>query len=283
MAHKTLAIFAVLSLIGVVFLVYLAMTFEPPEATRTVELEAPIPRPVTPTFTPAPTITEPAPAVELTEVQTPEPEPEPAIETQAAPAEPLPSLNQSDAALFARLAEIELGASLMRLLAPDDLIRKFVVFTHNASTGELPQLDYPLRSVPSSFVVRDIDDNLYEMDPANYRRYDTLIDTLTGIDPQQAMPIYRALKPLMQEAYAEIGFQEDFDQVLLRAIDQIINAPQQDGPFQLIKPSVMYLYADTHIEDMSPVHKQLLRIGPDNTAKLRARLPAYRERLQAGR
>ena len=283
MAHKTLAIFAVLSLIGVVFLVYLAMTFEPPEATRSVELEAPIPRPVTPTFTPAPTITEPAPAVELTEVQAPEPEPEPVAETQPAAAEPLPSLNQSDAALFARLAEIELGASLMRLLAPEDLIRKFVVFAHNASSGELPQLDYPLRSIPSSFVVRDIDDNLYEMDPANYRRYDTLIDTLTGIDPQQAMPIYRALKPLIQEAYAEIGFQDDFDQVLVRAIDQIMNAPQPEGPFQLIKPSVMYLFADTDIEDMSPVHKQLLRIGPDNTAKLRARLPAYRERLQAGR
>jgi hypothetical protein len=44
----------------------------------------------------------------------------------------------------------------------------------------------------------------------------------------------------------------------------------------------MYLYAEGRIEDMSPVAKQLLRLGPENTEKLKGRLPAYRERLQAG-
>lgn len=282
MAHKTLAIFAALSLVGVILLVYLAMTFEPPEATRTVELEAPIPRPVTPVPAPAPTISEPAEVVEITEVaQTPQSEPEPVVEAE--PAEPLPSLNDSDTTIIARLAQMEYGASLLRLLAPDDLIRKFVVYVHNAASGDLPQLDYPLRAVPGEFQVRELDQNLWEMNAANYRRFDPLIDTLINVEPQQAMAVYRALKPLFQEAYAEIGYNEDFDQVLLRAIDQVMNAPDVQGPFQLIKPSVSYIYADTRIEDMSPVQKQLLRIGSDNTAKLKERLPGYRERLRIGR
>tara|TARA_R110002072_G_scaffold301164_1_gene480195 strand:+ start:55002 stop:55856 length:855 start_codon:yes stop_codon:yes gene_type:complete len=284
MAHKTLAIIAVLSLVGVVFLVYLALTFEPPQATRTVELDTPIPRPVQTAPTPAPTVIETAPPVAIVEVEEPvvaeETVPE---DTAVEPVESLPPLNDSDQVLFARLAEMELGASLLRLLAPEDLIRKFVVYAHNASLGELPQLDYPLRRVQGEFVVREIDTNLWETDPASHRRYDALIDTLTGLEPQQAMSVYRALKPLFQEAYAEIGFQDDFDQVLISAIDQVMNAPQEEGPFQLIKPSVMYLYADSRIEDMSPVQKQLLRIGPENTAKLQARLPAYRERLRIGR
>lgn len=284
MAHKTLAIIAVLSLVGVVFLMYLALTFEPPEATRTVELDTPIPRPVQTSPTPAPTVMETAPPVAIVEVAEPvvvaETVPE---DTGVEPVESLPSLNDSDPVLFTRLAEMELGASLLRLLAPEDLIRKFVVYAHNASLGELPQLDYPLRRVPGEFGVREIDTNLWETDPASHRRYDALIDTLTGLEPQQAMSVYRALKPLFQEAYAEIGFQDDFDQVLITAIDQVMNAPQEEGPFQLIKPSVMYLYADSRIEDMSPVQKQLLRIGPENTAKLQARLPAYRERLRIGR
>lgn len=280
MAHKTLAIIAVLSLIGVVFLVYLALTFESPDATRTVEIDRPIPRPVE-SVPVAPTSTaEPTPAPVITEAA-----PVQVVETPAEePSEPLPSLSNSDSVVLARLASMELGASLLRMLAPDDLIRKFVVFTHNVAQGELPQLEYPLRRIETAFVVRDVDDNLYTMDPATHRRFDTLIDTLVALDPEQAVRVYRALRPLFQEAYAEIGYGDrNFDDTVIRAIDQIMNARDETGPFQLIKPTVAYLYAEARIEDMSPVEKQLLRIGPDNTAKLRGRLPAYRERLQAGR
>ncbi|MDP2379914.1 MAG: DUF3014 domain-containing protein, partial [Pseudohongiella sp.] len=168
-------------------------------------------------------------------------------------------------------------------LAPEDLIRKFVVFVSNVAEGELPQLEYPVRRLGSEFVVREIDTNLFEMSTATHQRFNSLIDTLVALDPQQGVSIYRALRPLFQEAYAEIGYQGSFDAVLIQAIDQIMNAPQESGPFQLIKPSVMYLYAESRIEDLTPVQKQLLRLGPDNTAKLQAILPAYRERLQAGR
>lgn len=283
MAHKTLAIIAALSLIGVLFLVYLAMTFEPPEATRTVTIETPVPRPVErvmPAATPA--VADPSPAEPATPLVTipievaPEPE-------QEEPSEPLPSLNNSDSFVLARLASMEMGASLLRVLAPEDLIRKFVVFVSNVAEGELPQLEYPLRRLGSEFVVRDIDTNLFETSAATHQRFDTLVDTLVALDPQQGVSIYRALRPLFQEAYAEIGYQGSFDAVLIQAIDQIMSAPQETGPFQLIKPSVMFLYAESRLEDMTPVQKQLLRLGPENTAKLQAILPAYRERLQAGR
>lgn len=283
MAHKTLAIIAVLSLIGVLFLVYLGLTFEPPETTRTVEIERPVPRPVTPVTTPAPVDPVEAEPVEIQEVEltpveevaTPEPE-EPA-------ADPLPALNDSDSAVLTRLAGLEMGASLLRMLAPDDIIRKFVVFTYNVAQGELPQVEYPLRGVEGDLVVEEIDDNLYQMQPASYRRFDNLVDTLVGLEPQQAMAVYSALRPLFQEAYAELGLGSgNFDEVLVQAIDRIMNAETATGPFQLIKPSVMYVYAEGRIEDMSPVAKQLLRLGPENTEKLKGRLPAYRERLQAG-
>lgn len=287
MAHKTLAIIAVLSLIGVLFLVYLGLTFEPPEATRTVEIERPVPRPVTPVTTPAPVDPVDADPIDIQEVE-PVPVPdvaesEPDPEPERPEVEPLPSLNNSDSAVLTRLAGLEMGASLLRLLTPDDIIRKFVVFTYNAAQGELPQVDYPLRGVEGDVVVEEIDDNLYQMLPATHRRFDNLIDTLVALEPEQAMSVYRALRPLFQEAYAELGLGSgNFDAVLVQAIDQIMTAESATGPFQLIKPSVMYVYAESRIEDMSPVAKQLLRLGPENTEKLKGRLPAYRERLQAG-
>lgn len=285
MAHKTLAIIAVLSLIGVLFLVYLGLTFEPPETTRTVEIERPVPRPVTPVTAPAPVDPVDAEPVDIQEVE-PAPAPELAVtepEPGQADIEPLPSLNDSDSVVVTRLASLEMGASLLRLLTPDDIIRKFVVFTYNTSQGELPQVEYPLRGVDGEVVVEEIDTNLYQMQPATHRRFDNLIDTLVALEPEQAMSVYRALRPLFQEAYAELGLgSENFDDVLVQAIDEIMAADTASGPFQLIKPSVMYLYAESRIEDMSPVEKQLLRLGPENTEKLKGRLPAYRERLQAG-
>jgi len=285
MAHKTLAIIAVLSLIGVLFLVYLGLTFEPPENTRTVELERPVPRPVTPATTPAPIDPVEAEPIDVRELQ-PEPVQEltpSQVDTDEPAAEPLPPLNESDGAVLTRLAGMEMGASLLRMLAPDDIIRKFVVFTYNVAQGELPQVDYPLRDVEGDLVVQEIDNNLYQMQPATHRRFDNLVDTLVALEPQQAMAVYSALRPLFQEAYAELGLGDgNFDEVLVQAIDRIMNAETATGPFQLIKPSVMYLYAEGRIEDMSPVAKQLLRLGPENTEKLKGRLPAYRERLQAG-
>ncbi len=282
MAHKTLAIIAVLSLIGVAFLVYLALTFEPPEATRSVALDAPVARPVEQPVTPAPVPADPtpaAPAAPLVEIPA---QTETAAEQQE-PSEPLPSLNDSDALVMSRLASMEMGASLLRLLTPTDLVRKFVVFVTNVADGELPTLEYPVRAVEGEFAVRELDTNLYELDPATHRRFTPMVDTLVAMDAQQAVSIYRALRPLFQEAYAELGYQGSFDAVLIRAIDQIVNVTPEAGPFQLIKPSVMYLYAETRIEDMSPVYKQLLRLGPENTAKLQAALPAFREQLQFAR
>jgi len=283
MAHKTLAIIAALSLVGVIFLVYLAMTFEPPEATRTVTIDTPVPRPVERVMPAAdPVIADPAstqPATELVTIPiAPEDVPEPEVAS-----EPLPSLNSSDSFVIARLAAMERGASLLRVLAPEDLIRKFVVFVTNVAEGELPLLEYPLRRLDTDFVVTEIDTNLFEMANATHRRFDPLIDILVALDPQQGVSVYRALRPLFQEAYAEIGYQGSFDAVLVQAIDRILNAPAETGPYQLIKPSVMYLYAESRIEDLTPVQKQLIRLGPENTAKLKSVLPAYRERLQAGR
>jgi hypothetical protein len=230
----------------------------------------------------APVAADPAPAQPAAELinipAAPMVEPEP-----EEPSEPLPSLNTSDPFVVARLASMEMGASLLRVLAPEDVIRKFVVFVSNVAEGELPLLEYPLRRIDSEFIATEIDTNLFEMSPMTHRRFDSIVDLLVGLDPQQAVSVYRALRPLFQEAYAEIGYQGSFDAVLIQAIDQIMNAPTETGPFQLIKPSVMFLYAESRIEDMTPVQKQLLRLGPENTAKLQAVLPGYRERLQAGR
>ncbi len=281
MANKSLTIIAAISVIGLLFLIYLAATFESPERTSTVELEQPIPRAPNPIErAPAPTA-EPAPAqeIEVTDQQV--------AETSELPAEPmpeLPSLNESDSFVLPRLAALETGESLMRVIASEDLIRKFVVFTDNAASGNLPQMEYPVQRMTEEMTVSALDDNLYVMDPASYKRFDEIIDTLVAVDVDQGLTLFWMMGPLFQTAFAELGYGDrSFDSALIEAIDSILNARTVEGPFQLVKPSVMYLYAEQEIEDMSPIEKQLIRIGPENTRKLKEKLAEYRARLLAMR
>jgi len=281
MANKSLTIIAAIAVIGMLFLVYLAATFESPEGTRTVEIEAPVPRvpePVQRAVEPAPAPPPIAqqPAMPLLPVEVvEEPVPEVAVE-----AVELPTLNMSDTFVVARLSAIETGSALLDVLTSEELIRRFVVFVENVAEGNLPQLDYPVARLSQSMAVRELDENLFEMQTVSYQRYTALIDTLVSIEPEQALAAYRVLKPLFQEAYAEIGYpNRNFDDALVRAIDTVLEARTAEGPFQLIKPKVMYVYADSQIESFSPVEKQLLRMGPQNVQKLKAGLAQYRERL----
>ena len=281
MPNKSLAIIAAIAVIGLLFLVYLAATFESPEGTRTVELTPPVPRapePVqrveVPPPAPEPAAVAPAPVTPTVAVQPPvEPEePEEIIE--------LPSLNASDDMLNERLGALETGTRLLSLLVSDDVIRKFVVFVENVADGNLPQLEYPVKRLPQSMAVRELDENLFEMQTVSYQRYTPMIDGLTSVNPEQSIAIYRLMKPLFQEAYAEIGYRNrDFDDALVRAIDTVLNAKTAQGPFQLIKPKVMYIYADSEIESFSPVEKQLLRMGPQNAEKLKLALRQFKEQL----
>lgn len=282
MPNKSLTIIAAIAVIGLLFLVYLAATFESPEGTQTLEIAPPVPRPLEPVQEEV--VSAPAPVPAFVELPTSR-EPSPVVEAAPAPTVveeivELPVLNASDSFLTERVGGLETGVQLLTLLTSADVIRKFVVFVDNVADGNLPQMEYPVRRPPQGMAVRELDENLYEMQTVSYQRYTPLIDALAAVNPQQALAIYRVMKPLFQEAYAEIGYpNRDFDTTLVRAIDNIVNARTAQGPFQLIKPKIMYVYADSEIERMTPVEKQLLRIGPQNAEKLKLALRQYRERL----
>ena len=128
--------------------------------------------------------------------------------------------------------------------------------------------------------VRNIDENFFVMEDSAHARFDEIVQTFVSLDTDAAVTLYRALSPLFQQAYAEIGFRNvSFDETLRLSINNIVRTTNMAGPYQLVKPSVMYLYADASIENLQEVHKQLLRIGPDNTIILKAKLREFASQL----
>lgn len=278
---------AVLTLL---YLVYLAATFEAPEGTTTVAIAPPtVP-------TPVPVRETPSPALQTSPVQStpdaatvnsnspvvvaPVPVEVPAVAEPSGPDIELPTLNDSDTFVLEGLRAMQNGVALVRLLANEQLVRKFVVFVENVSRGGFPQTELPYRAIGQEMPVSNIDDDLYVMDAGAHARFDQVINTFVALDTDQAMSLYRTLSPLFQQAYAEIGFRDvNFDDTLRSALTRVISANVVEGPFQLVKPSVMYLYADSRIESLQAVNKQLIRLGPQNSEKLKDKLRQFLQQL----
>ncbi|MBM89213.1 MAG: hypothetical protein CMQ41_12630 [Gammaproteobacteria bacterium] len=300
MSKSGLFVIAAVAILTLLSLVYFALTLEAPGGTTTVVIESPAPsfqraEPLESSnqrvlqTTPLPQIRiqpqgEPPPvAVEEVEIAPPPEqleviEQELALDRDESDIEDiqLPSLNSSDSFVFEGLQALQNGVELVNLLAQDQIVRKFVVFVENISRGEFPQTGLPYRTLGQEMPVQNIDENLFVMDDSAHSRFDYAVRTFVSLDAEDAMVFYRTLLPLFQQAYAEIGFRDvSFDDTLRSAINNVLRTSSVEGPYQLVRPSIMYLYADASIENLQEVHKQLIRIGPDNTNLLKAKLREF--------
>ena len=305
MTKSGLFVIAAVAILTLLSLVYFALTVESPEGTTTLVIDPPISVVEnTPAPSPSPASStqpnSPLPQIRLQPQREPasvalsEPEiatlPEEVEQVELAPELELnedetnlielPALTDSDPFVFETLQTLQNGMALVNALAEDQIVRKFVVFVENISRGEFPQTGLPYKGLGQEMPVSEIDDNLFVMDQVAHSRFDQVVSTFVETDTDSAVIIYQMLLPLFQQAYAEIGFRNvSFDETLRAAINNVLRTTNMEGPYQLVKPSVMYLYADSSVENLAEVHKQLLRIGPDNTSALKAKLREFLTKL----
>ena len=192
----------------------------------------------------------------------------------------LPRLNDSDEFVLSRLADFNGGKLLLTFFVDDQIIRKAVTFIENLTRGEIPQSGIPYKAIGSEIIITEIDRDFYRMEEASFTRFDKIVDTLIGFDEPELIALYRLFSPLMRRAYSELGYSEDaFDGAVLDAISRIVAVNAQELPLQLVKPSVMYLYADSRIEDLPDLDKLLIRLGPKNVLRLQSKLKSIEAQL----
>lgn len=188
----------------------------------------------------------------------------------------LPALTDSDAAFVGDLAPLLPPAAIARHLDTQGLIRRIVVAVDNLPGGRLPMKQRPLKAVEGPFVA-DGEDETLTLSPANYARYEPLLTLAEQIDADAMATLYRRYYPLFQQAWQELGYPDAyFNDRLVAVIDHLLAAEPVDGPVRLERPHVLYRYADPELEAASPGHKILLRIGPENAARVKAVLRRWR-------
>lgn len=196
------------------------------------------------------------------------------------PAEaPLPALDESDAEAVAGFAPLFPEGRFEQLFAGEDLIRRITVTVDNLPRQKVAMRLRPVRPMPDEFVASGAE-MAPVLDESNFARYRSYVAVLEAVDGTRAAVVYRRLYPLFQEAYEELGHPSAyFNDRVIDVIDHLLEAPEVRGPIPLVRPNVLYEFADPGLEARSAGQKFLIRMGPENAVKVKAWLRAFRAEL----
>jgi hypothetical protein len=191
-------------------------------------------------------------------------------EEESPPLPPLPLLEDSDETVAQSLVEL-LGADIELQLVDASLVEKFVTTMDNLPRSHVAEKIRPLKRVSGLFLVEAHEDGeSYLINPDNYRRYDLLVNLATSVSADHVAATYRRFYPLLQEAYVNLGYPDGyFNDRVVETIDHLLDTPHPTEPLALVRPHVLYEYADPRLEALSSGQKLLLRMGSDNAARVR--------------
>jgi hypothetical protein len=119
------------------------------------------------------------------------------------------------------------------------------------------------------------------VDAQSFARYDAVVAAAASIDTAAAVVVLRRLEPLLDGACRELGQESGFAELIERAAHLLLAAPAPAGDFEVrrvVRDRVVYVFARPDLEALQPAQKHLLRLGPRNAERIRAKL---RELLRA--
>lgn len=237
--------------------------------------------------------TPPSPAAP-TAASTPQPDAPP-----AAPAAPVASGPQfpidapaadgaapadADAQVTRALTALLGQPAVASFLQVDGFARRFVATVDALPREQASARVWPVQPTPKRF----------SPTADNANRYASFIDFVDKVDTAKAVAVYIKLYPRFQQAYEELGYPKGyFNDRLVAVIDHLLQAPEPAAPPELkltevkgeyaaAQPWTRYEFADRRFESLSAGQKMLIRVGPANEKRLKARLAEFRKGVTAG-
>lgn len=215
-----------------------------------------------------------------------------ALDEEPAP-EPLPPLTRSDAEASAVAASLIGEDAVLRYVVSEAMIARTVATIDSLGSRQVPANVMAIQPPPTEFTAEPDEwpDRLildeagdpvdqFTSSEANHARYTPYVELLEAMDTQEAMDAYAQYQPLFQEAFAQLGYGAvRFEDRLVSVIDELLATPEVDEPVQLKKPEAFYLYVDGDLEALTAGQKILIRMGPENASRVKAKLREFRQVL----
>jgi len=178
----------------------------------------------------------------------------------------LPPLDASDELLQEVLSTLSNHPTLARLLTTPTLARNGTLAVVQIGAGRTPAV--PLKALRPSTHAAIVGSNTGPIDPRTYRRWDSATAALMSLPPENVAQIYVNVKPLLDQAYQELGYTDDFDRALVRAIGTLLETPRLTAdPMLLAKPGY-FEHEDPALKALLPVQRQFLLVGPENQRRI---------------
>lgn len=169
------------------------------------------------------------------------------------------------------------------LFVPDDFVKKVVATVDSLARQDVAARMNPAKRLAGAFVTAGEGDALV-LGAANFSRYSPWVELVDSLDADATAALYKRLYPQFQAAYENLGNPDSyFNDRVVEVIDHLLSAPDAPATIALAQPNVLYEFADPALEAESAGRKLLLRMGPGNAARVKAKLREIRERIAAKR
>lgn len=212
----------------------------------------------------------------------PETKPAPQIQfpvPQAGDSPSLPALDQSDSSMRETLASLVGRETFETIFSQTNIVRRIVATVDNLPREKAAQRLMPLRPATGPFLQTGDGENR-AIGAENAARYLPYIVMAESVDAAKLVAAYVRHYPLFQQAYSELGYPSGyFNDRLVQVIDHLLAAPEIEGPAKLVQRKVLHEFADPELEARSAGQKIMMRIGPGNAARVKARLRELRREL----
>ncbi len=192
---------------------------------------------------------------------------------------PLPPLDDSDAYFLLALTDL-FGSDIGNLLVSEALIDKFVATVDNLPRSRVAERTRPIGRLASNFAVTTTSDEAIYLSESNYARYDTVVSLVTTTNLDDVVDMYRRFYPLFQESYVRLGYPNGyFNDRAVEVIDHLLATPMPSGEIRLVRPRVLYEFADPELEALSSGQKLLIRMGDEHAEAIKQVLRELRRRI----
>jgi hypothetical protein len=195
--------------------------------------------------------------------------------------------------LDAALAELFGRKAVLSLFQLQDFARRFVATVDNLGRTHAPASSWPVNPAGGRLMV-ERRDGVEVISADNGLRYTPYVLAIEAVDLRRLVALYARLYPQLQQAYQDIGYPNRyFNDRLVEVIDQLLATPEVDqplkvslpeikGPLQPERPWVLYEFDNPALQALSSGQKTLLRMGPVNQRRLKAKLAEIRRLVTAG-
>lgn len=174
----------------------------------------------------------------------------------------------------------------------DDFARRVAATVDNLGRMHAPARLWPVNPAQGRFTVEPRD-GAAVIAADNGLRYTPFLLLVETVDLRQLVATYKRLYPRFQQAFEGLGYPgRYFNDRLVEVVDLLLATPEVDGPIGVRLPSihgpvqperpwVLYEFDDPALQSLSAGQKVMLRMGPVNERRMKARLKEFRRLISA--